>query len=126
MLLSPDLGQWIVAPISAALGLASGSGMSYALHRLRHGRADSLVRADDLVGLSAKVDLPLSAGQRGRVRVRVKGTLVDYTAHTDELRELEAGEEVLIVGMEGAAVRVVRLDELSRALPDPAGTRRKP
>ena len=104
------------------VGLSSGTGMSYALHRLKHSRADSLVRPDDLVGLTATVELQLSAGQRGRVRVEVKGSLVDYTAHTDEEIPLEQGERVLVIAMEGAAVRVVREDDAVRALPPSGGS----
>lgn len=102
--------EWpgVVAGAAAALfGGTVGTSIVWTLRKLRRSEADSMIRPSDLIGVSGTVEIPFGGGRRGRVRVRVKGTLVDYTAVTDEERTLAAGETVVIAGVEPTGIRVV-------------------
>ena len=45
---------------------------------------DSLMKPEDLIGLCATVELPFNAESRGKIRVEVKGSLVDLVARTED------------------------------------------
>ncbi|HAY14286.1 MAG TPA: hypothetical protein PLB31_05380, partial [Fimbriimonadaceae bacterium] len=47
----------------------------------------------------------------GKVRVMVKGELIDYIAETDTEDTIEVDEAVLIVGVHGNRVKVARLND---------------
>ncbi|MEO1692889.1 MAG: NfeD family protein [Cyanobacteria bacterium J06631_6] len=69
---------------------------------------DSLMKPEDLIGLCATVELPFNASSRGKVRVEVKGSMVDFAALTDDQEGFEIGDRVLIVQMQNNRVWVTR------------------
>ena len=57
--------------------------------------------------------VPPSKGGAGKVRVELKGTMIDYTARTDD--ELGSGDAVVIEEIEGEEIRVSKApNELSQ------------
>jgi membrane protein implicated in regulation of membrane protease activity len=107
----------MVAIAAASMGTLCGALVAGVLQALRRRRVDSLVRSPDLIGLTGTVELPFDASSRGKVQVLVKGTLVNFTAYTDESKPLRQGEQVLVVGTEQNRLWVVSADSLDK-LPD--------
>jgi len=110
--LQPNLTPWIVLVLAIAMGLICGGGMAGILQALRQRRVDSLVRSNDLVGLLGTVELPFDAQSRGKVRMQVKGSMVDFVAHTDAAGGFAAGDRVVVVGTEQNRVWVVSEDSI--------------
>jgi membrane protein implicated in regulation of membrane protease activity len=69
---------------------------------------DSLMKPEDLIGLWGIVELPFDAQSKGKVRVEVKGSIVDLVALTDDQQEFSQGDRVLIIQMQGNRVWVTR------------------
>lgn len=116
------LSSLVVAIAAVSMGTLCGTLMAGSLQALRRRQVDSLVRSPDLVGLTGTVELPFDANRRGKVRLLVKGTMVNFTAYTDEAEELQQGDRVLVVGTEQNRLWVVSADSLDR-LPELPGER---
>ena len=71
--------------------------------------ANTVVRADDLIGREAQVTLPLSAEQRGFVELSVRGSLLRRAARSAS-RPLERGERVVILRADGHTLIVDPLE----------------
>ena len=103
-------GPLLTAVSAGVLGLGAGLSASYALHRLKHDKVESNVGPSDFIGRNATVLLPVAKGQQGKVRIQVKGQLVDLTATTDEDDALSAKDEVMIIEMREHVAVVERRD----------------
>jgi membrane protein implicated in regulation of membrane protease activity len=101
-------GDVVTAGLSAVMGLCAGLGASYAFHKLRHDPVESNVGVADFIGRNASVLLPVQRGQQGKVRVVVKGQLVDLVAATDDEQPIGPREEVLVIEMRETVAQVVR------------------
>jgi membrane protein implicated in regulation of membrane protease activity len=99
--------------LAVLMGLVCGSAIALTLRSLYRRQVNSLVKTTDLVGLLGTVEVPLSASSRGKVRLQVKGTVIDFIASTTEGREFRPGEPVLVVGMEQNNLWVVSAQELN-------------
>jgi membrane protein implicated in regulation of membrane protease activity len=93
-------------------GLITGLGVAFAVRLLRRQEVDSSVGEQDLLGVLAKVSVPIREGQIGRVRCTVKGEILDLLARGHEPLSLEAGTEVAIVEMENGTAIVVPKDAI--------------
>ena len=102
----------VVVIAAVLMGGVCGFGMAWVLRSLRRRQVNSLVKTTDLAGLAGVVEIPLSADSRGKVRLNVKGSLVDFIAYTNEERVLEAGDRVFVVGTEQDCLWVVASDTL--------------
>jgi len=91
-----------VAVLSAA---ASVIGVGYALRSLDDVGASGAAGLDEVRGRAARVLVGCGRGQRGKVRVQLKGHQVDVLATTDEERIAE-GAEVVIVDVREGVVHV--------------------
>ncbi|MCL6435458.1 MAG: NfeD-like protein [Leptolyngbyaceae cyanobacterium HOT.MB2.61] len=105
----------LVAIAATGMGILCGALISGILQALRQQQVNSLVRANDLVGLTGTVELPFDATSRGKVRLLVKGTMANFTAYTDETKEFSMGEQVLVVGTEHNRLWVVSANSLDQA-----------
>ena len=106
-------GPALTAAVSTAAGIASGVFAVTAIRRLTRRTASSHATRGDLVGKLGKVVVPVGAEWRGKVRIEVKGALIDVPARATEA--IGVGEVVLVEEDEGDAVRVERApSELSR------------
>ncbi|NEQ36869.1 MAG: NfeD-like protein [Okeania sp. SIO3I5] len=113
--LSPSLSPTIIAIISIIVGLLCGTIMAYVLHTLKNRPANSLVRSDDLLGLSGTVEIPFNKNSKGKIRVNVKESMVEFIAFSEENREFTKGEKVFIVGVENNRVWVVSEDWMAKS-----------
>ncbi|MGQ4650166.1 NfeD-like protein [Lyngbya aestuarii] len=105
--IQPPMSQLLVAIISIAVGAIFGAVMVGVLRSLRQSPVDSLVRPADVVGLSGIVEIPFDSMNKGKVRVSVKGLIVDFVAFTTHTHSLSQGEQVFIVEMKGSKVWVL-------------------
>ncbi|MBM0740046.1 DUF1449 family protein [Phormidium sp. CLA17] len=110
--LSVPLPAAVVAISSVMMGILCGGLVSGSLRALRHQQADSLVRSADLVGIAGTVEVPFNATSRGKVRLKIKGSILDVIAYTDEAKEFHSGEQVFVVGTDQNRLWVVSTDSL--------------
>lgn len=98
--------------IATAVGLLAGGVNSAAYALLRKGEASSGLRDSDLVGRRGRVEVPLTAGQPGRVMVDIGGRPMRLPArpHPAEDREFDVGAEVLVIAYEKGTAYVDVLD----------------
>lgn len=106
-----------VACISVAVGLFCGSLLVWLLYVWRrHQVVDSLVRLNHVVGFSGTVEIPFDQRSQGKVRLNIKGSLVDFVAFTDEPKDYVKGERVFVVEMSRNKLWVVAEDSLQNSL----------
>ena len=103
-------------PLALCLGLALGWAAASALRVVARRDANTVVRADDLIGLEARVTLPVSQKQRGFVEVSVRGSLLRRAARSPS-KSFARGERVVILRAEGNTLIVDALEIAS--CPDP-------
>ncbi|NJN38067.1 MAG: NfeD-like protein [Acaryochloridaceae cyanobacterium CSU_3_4] len=117
---SAGLPSWMITLIAVGMGLILGTAMSGLLLYLRGQQADSLITHEDLVGLAGTVEVPFDAHSRGKVRLMVKGSILEVVAFTDEVSALEPGEQVVVVGTQQNRVWVISSDTFNQP-PDALG-----
>ena len=101
----------IIAGTSIAIGVFIGALIVWFIYFWRRREViDSLMKPDDLVGLHGIVELPFDRDSKGKVRVDVRGSMVDLAALTDDERGFLVGDRVLIIQMQNNKVWVTRHD----------------
>ncbi|WP_299489724.1 NfeD-like protein [Acaryochloris sp. IP29b_bin.137] len=118
--LQTGLPALAITLIAIAMGLLCGTAISGLLLYLRHQQTDSLICHDDLVGLAGTVEIPFDAQTRGKVRLKVKGSLLEVVAFTDGNSSFQPGEQVVVVGTQNNRVWVVSSDSFNQP-PDALG-----
>lgn len=110
-----------VVELGAALlvGLLSGYSVSWAVRKLQVTSVNSSIPDRELLGREATVLLPVSGEKPGKVRLLVGTRQIDLLANSDESSTIDVGEQVVVVDITGARVRVVRGATL---LASPTGT----
>ena len=103
----------IVACISIIIGLFVGALIVWFIYFWRRREiVDSLIKAEDIVGLYGTVEIPFNVESKGKVRVNIKGSMVDLIAITDEAREFNPGDRVFIIQMKNNKVLVISEDSI--------------
>jgi hypothetical protein len=69
--------------------------------------SDSGVKEEHLIGREGRVLVGLSPGREGKIRVDVKGELVDMTAFTEDDAPLTPGDRALVVSIDNGRANVV-------------------
>ena len=108
------LSAFGIAVLSGGIGLACGSLVAGIVRTLQQRRADSLVRANDILGLPGTVTLPFGCDRKGKVTINVRGTTIDFVALTDDPKGFKQGEQVFVVEMKGNQLWVVSEELLQR------------
>ena len=111
-LIQPNLSVPLITGISLGVGILLGTSLVSVLHSLKQNQANSLVKPDDLVGLLGVVELPFDKNSKGKIRLQVKESLVDFVALTEHSQGFQPGDRVLVVGMENNKVWVVPEESL--------------
>lgn len=102
----PGLASPTVAVVaSTAVALLSGMGASYTFRALRTSSTNSGAEAKEMVGQVGKVLVPPNAQGHAKVRLLVKGQMIDYVATSDEAA-LELGSSVLVEEVRGNQLHV--------------------
>lgn len=111
--LSTQLSIPIIAIIALVMGIVCGGLVSSILRVLREQHANSLIQSDDVIGLAGTVILPFDQDSRGKVQLNVKGSQVERIAYTDEQREFQPGDLILVVNVENDRLWVVSAQDLT-------------
>jgi membrane protein implicated in regulation of membrane protease activity len=99
-----ELCNWIVCLVLASgSGLGSGLLAAWVFKNLTKGVTSSESNTD-AVGQVARVLVPVSKEHPGKVRIKLKGKVVDMVATTDA--EVLEGDEVLVVEMRDTSAHV--------------------
>lgn len=107
-------GEPFTMVVSIVTGLLMGLAASGIVHWIAKNESQSAISEQDFLGAEAKVLVPVRGRLPGKVRLQVKGSTVDLVAVAENEREMEAGEEVLVVGFEGNNARVARKEDYLR------------
>jgi membrane protein implicated in regulation of membrane protease activity len=99
-------GKLESAIIAGVAGLASGFVAHTVVRRLQGPGTSSVASSKDVIGRVGRVIVPPSTETRGKVRVSVRGSFVDYVARSTDT--LEADEAVVVEEMEEGEVVVSR------------------
>ncbi len=107
-------GTAVTLLVALVVGVAAAAMNSAAFAYLRRSEASSEVSDREIEGTIARVSLPVSSGQRGRIVLTVAGARTQMTAApigpTDADEAIEAGARVIIVRVDGGVALVTRLD----------------
>ncbi len=95
--------------LSVVMGLIAGIGASYLMHYGDKDSAAARARGErDFLGAQAEVLLPIKAGSRGRVRVKIGGRTVDMRAEAeDENVTLDMRDQCYVLGIEDGVAKVL-------------------
>ncbi|MEL6441385.1 MAG: NfeD family protein [Cyanobacteria bacterium J06621_8] len=98
-----------ITGISIAVGIFIGALIVWFIYFWRRREViDSLMKSEDVIGLCGTVELPFDCDSKGKVRVNVKGSMVDLTAVTDDTPGFQVGDRILIIQMQDNKVWVTR------------------
>jgi membrane protein implicated in regulation of membrane protease activity len=100
--------------VAAAVGVALGLTVSWIMRILPRVTMHNTVLSDDFVGKEARVLVAGEGAQPGKIRVSIKGELIDILARREDGGTIATGETVVVIGLEGNEARVARMDELMR------------
>lgn len=93
--------------LSLAAGLAAGSLAAWVFRALARAEASTGVVEGDLIGQVGRVLVPIEAASPGKVRLELRGQIIDMLASADGER-IGAGELVLVQGVNAHVLEVVR------------------
>ena len=103
----------VIAGIAITIGIFVGALIVWFIYFWRRRQVvDSLIKSEDIIGLYATVEIPFNAESKGKIRVNIKGSMVDVIAITDESREFKTGDRVFIIQMRENKALVVSEDSL--------------
>ncbi|MBI5487399.1 MAG: hypothetical protein HY905_08705 [Deltaproteobacteria bacterium] len=89
------------ALLAAPMGVGLGVGAAWVFRRLREQTVSSGISPDELVGLEAKVMLPVSSSAPGKVRLQLAGRTVDRIAWTEAEGVIPRGERAMVIAVRG-------------------------
>ena len=104
----------LVSAIAAVVvGWISGLVAVTVVRALTKRSVSSQVDAAELVGTSGTLLLPIGPGKPGKVRVEVKGNVIEFVAHgADDVAELPTGTSVLVVAEADRGALLVAKSEM--------------
>lgn len=104
----------MIALVSVVIGILGGT-LTVLFLKLQRRRqvVDSLVSLGNVVGLYGTVEIPFDRTSKGKVRVNVKGSMVDFVAFTDDSKRFIKGDRVFVVEAKGNQIWVVSEDSLT-------------
>ena len=97
----------VVLILSLLVGLICGTSIVVILRSLRQNRPNSLLKSEELAGLCGVVEIPFNPESKGKIRLNIQDSIIDFVALTEEKKEFKKGDKVLVVGMENNKVWVV-------------------
>ena len=97
--------------ISLAFGGLGGAGVAATWAALKRGESNSAVSASHLIGTMGPMIVACRPGEPGKVRLTVKGELIDMMAISASGAVLERGTQVTVIDLEGNYARVTPVEE---------------
>ena len=106
-----ELAPWPVSALAAlVMGFSAGFGASLIVKQLSGKESNSASSSADYIGKTAVVLVPAGKGLLGKVRLTLKGSMIDVLATCDDEVPFAIKDEVLIVEMDGTTARIARLE----------------
>lgn len=102
-----DLQEPKIATFSAVTGVIVGTIVAYLMRLAKRLEAGSSVRTEDFLGRTGEVVVAIRPGSAGKVRVNLRGDIIDVIAIPNDGETLEIGSEAVIVTMESDRARVM-------------------
>ncbi len=97
-------GATVALVVAGGLGVGAGSVATTVIRRITRRSPTSQVLAADVVGAVGRVLVPSAGASPGKVRVQLRGQIVDYVARSGEA--LAEGDVVVIEAFEAGEVFV--------------------
>ena len=107
-LANPVVTLWSAIGFGAAIGTT----VAFIIRKIKVSEVDGQVREKDFLGVSAQLTVAPRNGEPGKVRMTIKGETIDMLALPHQGADLERGEEVVVVGVDGTRVKVARLNDI--------------
>ena len=105
----------VIAAISITVGIFVGALIVWFIYFWRRRQiVDSLIKSEDIVGLYGTVEIPFDANTKGKIRVNIKGSMVDLIAISEDFREFNPGDRVFIIQMQKNKALVVSEDSIKK------------
>jgi hypothetical protein len=107
---------WGIFGLSLGLGLFAGLFSSYLMHAVNANAVSEGVQERDYRGSPAKVTLPLSKSERGKVRMMVKGKMIEMPAEPADEDEVvfDLNEECFVLDVEDGVAKVIHASALQK------------
>ncbi|MEO7454099.1 MAG: hypothetical protein ABIV13_04985 [Fimbriimonadales bacterium] len=96
-----------ITVVAVVTGLIAGVGTHVLMSRMKDRDTDAGVTTEHLIGREARVLVGVSPDNEGKIRIEVKGELVDITAFTEEGVPLVPGDRALVISIERGRANVV-------------------
>jgi len=106
------LNSLVLHLTSAGMGLVAGTGSAYLFRALQKQEVNSMIKPRQLVGQTARVSLPVSAGARGKIYLTIGDERIDMIASTDDEEGFQRGDEAFIIQIKEGEARIVKMNEL--------------
>lgn len=104
-------GEPFTAVLAALVGLVVGLGGNYVIKRIGYEHVSSDVSIADLKGLTGNVLIPFGGAQKGKISLVARGHRLQLVARAFENQTIdvfEAGDEVVVVRVDGNVAEVVK------------------
>lgn len=102
----------VTATWASVTGVIVGLAVSYVMHLAKKMQTEDVTQSADFLGREATVIVPIRPHLEGKIRVEVKGQLIELLALPFEEREIAREEIVVIVSMDNDRARVIPRDDL--------------
>jgi len=103
--------SYVTLGLAIMTGLVTGYGAAGVIRWLSRDTSGVAATSSDYVGKSVRVVVPVQAGHTGKVRLQLKGQLVDVLAFADDDENFASKDEAMIIEMDGTRARIARVDE---------------
>ena len=103
----------IITGISIAIGIFIGALIVWFIYFWRRRQiVDSSIEAEDFIGIYGTVEIPFDENSKGKIRVNIKGLILDLIAVTEESRQFNPGDRVFIIQIQGNKAWVIGEDSV--------------
>ncbi len=104
---------FVIAAISITIGIFVGALIVWFIYFWRRRQiVDSLIKPEDVIGLYGTVEIPFDANSKGKIRVDMKGSMVDVMAITEEAKDFLPGDRVFVIQMRENKALVVAAESI--------------
>jgi len=101
----------VILALAIGTGMTTGYGAAGVIRWLSRETSGNAPTSADYVGKSVRVVVPVEGGNTGKVRLQLKGQLVDVLAFADDDEDFASKDEAMIIEMDGTRARIARVDE---------------
>ncbi len=102
----------LTAIVAGSIGVVIGTIAALSVRVIGRSQIDSTANEVDMVGSLAKVLVAPRGDEPGKIRLTVKGDIIDMLAKSPTHGEFAVGEEVVVVGVEGSTAQISRTEDL--------------